>query len=36
VKRDDVLLRVRYENGYQRALPDQKLNQILLSTVLRF
>jgi hypothetical protein len=36
VASDDVFLRLRYENGYQRALPDAKLNQILLSATLRF
>lgn len=36
VKRDDVLLRLRYENGHQRALPDENLNQLLLCATLRF
>lgn len=36
VNRDDVLLRLRYENGYQRAQPDERLNQLLLSATLRF
>jgi hypothetical protein len=34
--RDNVLLRLRYENGYQRAAPDDYLNQVLLSATVRF
>lgn len=36
VGRDDVLLRLRYENGYQRAAPEERLNQVLLSATVRF
>ena len=34
--RDNILLRLRYENGYQRAAPDDHLNQVLLSATVRF
>jgi hypothetical protein len=33
--RDDVLLRLRYEMGYERASPDLKRNQILVSVGIR-
>ena len=35
-KRDDMFLRLRYENGYERALPTLKLNRLMLSATLRF
>lgn len=34
--RDDVFLRLRYEYGYERALPDTKLNQFTASISMRF
>lgn len=34
--RDDVFLRVRYEHGYERALPTVKLNQLMISAGLKF
>jgi len=34
--RDDVFLRVRYENGYDRALPTERRNQLLVSVALRY
>jgi hypothetical protein len=35
-KRDDMFLRLRYENGYERAQPTLKLNRLMLSATLRF
>lgn len=35
-KRDDVFLRLRYENGYERALPTVRLNRPMLSVSPRF
>jgi hypothetical protein len=34
--RDDVFLRLRYENGYERGNPQARKNQILASVALRF
>jgi hypothetical protein len=34
--RDDVFLRVRYENGHERGAPDMRKNQLLTSVALRF
>lgn len=34
--RDDVFLRVRYENGHERGAPDTRKNQLLTSIALRF
>jgi len=34
--RDDVFLRVRYENGYDRALPSDRRNHLLVSVALRY
>jgi hypothetical protein len=34
--RDDVFLRVRYENGYDRALPTDRRNRLLVSVALRY
>ena len=34
--RDDVFLRLRYENGYERAVPTVRLNQLMASASLRF
>ncbi len=34
--RDDVFLRIRYENGYDRALPADRRNQLLISLALRY
>lgn len=35
-QRDDVFLRVRYENGYERAVPDLKKDHVLVSLAARF
>jgi hypothetical protein len=35
-QRDDFFLRVRYENGYERAVPDIKKDHVLLSLATRF
>ena len=34
--RDDVFLRMRYENGHERGAPDTRKNQLLASIALRF
>lgn len=34
--RDDVFVRLRYENGYERAVPTVRLNQLMASLSLRF
>jgi hypothetical protein len=34
-RRDDVLLRLRYELGYERATPELRLNQLLASVGVR-
>lgn len=34
--RDDLLLRLRYENGYERAAPGLRKNQLMASVALRF
>ncbi len=36
VSRDDVLLRARYEWGFQRAQPDIRVNQFLITLTLQF
>ena len=36
VGRDDIFLRLRYEVGYERAVPQVRLNQLLASVSLRF
>ena len=33
---DNALLRLRYEHGYERAAPQIKKNQVMVSVVLRF
>lgn len=33
---DNILIRLRYENGYEYALPNEKKDQILLSANLKF
>jgi hypothetical protein len=35
-QRDDFFLRVRYENGYERAVPNVKKDHVLLSVATRF
>ncbi len=35
-QRDDMFLRLRYENGYEWAAPERKLNRLLASVALRF
>jgi hypothetical protein len=34
-ERNDFFLRLRYELGYERALPTERLNQIMLSLSVR-
>jgi len=34
--RDDVLLRIRYENGFERGVPGERKNQLLASVALKF
>ena len=34
--RDDMFLRLRYENGFERAQPAARLNRLMLSAALRF
>jgi len=34
--RDDVFLRLRYENGYERGAPEQRKKQLLASIALRY
>ncbi|HWR57790.1 MAG TPA: hypothetical protein VN328_02785 [Thermodesulfovibrionales bacterium] len=36
VKGDNAFLRLRYENGYERAVPTDRKNQLLLSINLKF
>jgi hypothetical protein len=35
-QRDDVFLRLRYENGFERATPTERKDQLLLSVGLKF